>query len=315
MNSLIVIFVAILDYYHALQLWHLYVVSAILSCLFAFLSAANFAILPQIVPKEELVRANSLQQFSMHSSTIVGAALGGGLVGMMGTSGAFLINGLLTLAFSLLVMFIRVSPQAPLKTGHWKAQMGEGFRYLSEERTLLGVMISFVLINLAAFPIFVLLPIFAKGVFGVGPVGLGWMEGFGGAGAIAAVFFLFRFSTNRWRYVILQVSLLAIGILFVLAGLPVSFGLFLFFLSAMGFCLGLIDAQIFSLFQIRVPRSLMGRVIGLLNMAFLSVQPLAYGIGGYLGDQLGARPTMMICGLGIMGGAVLFAFIPQIRKI
>lgn len=315
LSGLLTVIMAIMEFTGHLALWHVYTGTVIFSAISAFGGTADFALLPQIVPKEQLVQANALREFSTNGSTILGAAIGGVFIGAFGIPSAFLFCGLALLFTAGFESFIRVAPQIPSGRNRLSLEIREGFRYLKEHQTLLGIFIVLAVVDFAGFPIYILLPLFADRVFHVGAQGLGWMEAIAAAGTILATFFLFRFSPKNRRYFILQVSLLAMGFLFLLAGLTTKFPVFLSLLGGMGFLLGIINVQIFSYFQMSVPEAMMGRVMSLLNTVLLSLQPIGYAIGGVLAEDLGAETTIILCGLGILVGSLLFAFIPRVREI
>lgn len=76
------------------RLWHLIVLAAVYGAGEALFGPANSAILPDLVPAEQLVQANSLAQFVRpFAQTLMGPALGGVLVGTVGPGWAFVIEG------------------------------------------------------------------------------------------------------------------------------------------------------------------------------------------------------------------------------
>lgn len=303
-----------LEYTGYLQLWHLYLFSAFFSFISPFYSAAELALMPQIVPKDQLIRANALEELSTNGSNILGLALGGLLIAVVDIAGALLIEGVAVLITVIFEMCIRVSAPKREKSSGVILSLKKGLRYLRDQKIILGMCLIFALVSFAGMPIFIMLPLFADRIYQVGPAGLGWMEASIGAGSLLATVFLYRYPLKR-RYWILQSSLLLMGVFFLLLGLSIGFPIFLIFLSCMGFFFAVINILAFSYYQTVVPESKLGLIVSIISTLILSVYPLSYGLGGLSGDVLGIRPTMMVCGIGILVGAFLFVFIPKIRTI
>ncbi len=108
--------VAILAFARLLELWHVYVTSIILGTVEAFFQPAYTAVVPDVIPRESLVSANSLTSLSKQLAKVIGPALSGVIVKLGSTSTAFAINALsfLVSAACLLPILKLVQPTARL---------------------------------------------------------------------------------------------------------------------------------------------------------------------------------------------------------
>ena len=103
-RGLILVLITILGFRHQLELWHIYVASALIGFVSAFFQPAYSAIMPEIVPAESLPSANSLTSLSKQGADILGPTLGATLVGIGGTTTAFAANGVSFFLSALLLL-------------------------------------------------------------------------------------------------------------------------------------------------------------------------------------------------------------------
>ncbi|MEA2579330.1 MAG: hypothetical protein QOE83_222, partial [Actinomycetota bacterium] len=144
------------------RLWHLIVLAAIYGAGEALFGPANSAILPDLVPAEQLVQANSLAQFVRpFAQMLLGPALGGVLVRTVGPGWAFIVDAA-TFAWSA-SMILRMTERAAVRhpdadSTHW-ADLKEGFRFV-RSRTWLWASMSVATVSLLCFwgPFEVLVP-------------------------------------------------------------------------------------------------------------------------------------------------------------
>ena len=105
--SLLVAFVlGILTLFGVIQLWHIYVLTAIQASAMAFDLPARQSLVPNLVPREDLPNAFSLQSIAFSMGAIVGPALSGVVIGYLGQEYAYFINAFSFLAviFALIAM-------------------------------------------------------------------------------------------------------------------------------------------------------------------------------------------------------------------
>lgn len=131
--------VFLLHLFGNLQVWHVYVSSFALSCLVAIVLPAFESSIPCMVPKEELVDANSLTEISSSATLMLGPAVAGGLIGLIGSGSAILINALSFVAAGLIFASIKMGrpPAEPKRTlASVVGAFAEGVAYVPRHRTL-----------------------------------------------------------------------------------------------------------------------------------------------------------------------------------
>lgn len=88
----IVSFLAVLLYCNKLYIWVIYIAAAVLGICGAIFNPASDAIVPNIVEKDQLVQASSLEQFYSSVCNVIGMLLGGILFGLIGINIIFIFN-------------------------------------------------------------------------------------------------------------------------------------------------------------------------------------------------------------------------------
>jgi DHA3 family tetracycline resistance protein-like MFS transporter len=173
----------------ALSLWMVVAGAVVYGAAEAFSAPAFVALVAQVVPREELVGANALEQSARPLALrLAGPVLGGGLVAATGPGGALLVDAATFAICALAVGLIRRPPTPASGAARaWRAELSEGARYVRARvwlwTTLLGAAV-----GLLCFygPVTVLLPWLVKQDLGAGAGSLGIVLGAGGAAALVA---------------------------------------------------------------------------------------------------------------------------------
>jgi MFS family permease len=284
----------------ALQLWHLAAIAFVVGAAEAFFYPAYSAILPTLLPADELLAANGLEgvlrPVAMYAA---GPALAGGLVAAFGP-GIALGGAAAGYALALLpLLAMRVPPSAEERErGSVLADLREGFAYLLRTGWLFATLAFAVLLVLVVIgPIEVLLPFAVRDQTASGPGGYALVLaafGLGGAaGSLVA-------SAGRMprRYLTVMILLWGVG------GVPlVAIGL-TERLWVMGAIVGVVGAAHGAamviwgtLLQRRVPPHLLGRVSSLDFFVSLALMPVSTALAGPVGEAIGIPVTFAIAGL------------------
>jgi MFS family permease len=261
---------------------------------------AAMAITPELVPPDLLVGASALNGTSIQlAGVLIGPAIGGLLVGFLGTAWGFGIDAVSFLISAAAVYAMRCR-SAPVPSGESPlVDLREGLRFCVSQRWLWTTTLGASLGNFVAFsPLGVMIPLLVKHVLRGGGVALGLVLAAGGLGGLAATVLAGRRDPPRNRLVHLWIGwgLSGIGVLglgFVpdvwLAGgvAFVTYGL-----DAYG------SVMFNPLIQEGVPHSLLGRVSSVDYLFGFALSPLGLVAAGVAADAIGVRPTL------IAGGAI-----------
>lgn len=314
--------IAVLVFTDRVELWHLWVLVAVHGASFAFFVPASSAVIPQIVPSDLLVEANSLRQFIRPLALrMLGPALGGILIAAFGTGAAFLIDALSfgVAALAIALMRIQVQP-ADRASGEARTSFGreiaDGFRFVRGQAWLaLSLIAAGIWLFVTVGPIEVLIPFLVKNEIGGGAQALGFILAAGGVGAVVGALLVGQRGVIPARplvflYVVWACSTFAVAWLAIASAVwqAMLASLFVFGLASVG---GIVWQ---TLLQRRVPNELLGRVSSLDWLVSAGLVPLSFALTGPIAAGLGAERTLVAS--GILGGILMLGFLafPALRE-
>jgi DHA3 family macrolide efflux protein-like MFS transporter len=280
----------------ALQVWEVYLLTVLSSTAMAFHRPSLQASIPNLVGKDQLTRANSFYQVSRSVSGLIGLALGGVLVGLIGTAPTLWFDAAtFFLAGGSLLFAAFPSPRTSEGQGWWTIleDTVSGFRFLRGNKTLLFMMLLFGLINFLLAPTSVLFPIMARDVLRAGAEGFGLLSAAVSAGMLLGG--LMTASLKRFkRYGIAVIwGLVAVGTLLALFGISRDLLLSLGVLAILGVFVAVVNVFESVIFQSHVPNELQGRVFAAQFAVCDGLQPVSLAaIGGLL--VLVSAPAVLV---------------------
>ena len=178
---------AVLTLTGTVAVWHVLALSVCLGLITAFDVPARQAFLIQMVEgREGLTNAIGLNSSMFNGARLVGPAIAGFLIAAVGEGVCFLLNALSYVAVLAALLAMRLPPQAPAKPSqHVLHELSEGFRYAFGFLPIREILMLLALVNMAAMPLTVLLPVFAKIVLHGGSDTLGLLTAAIGVGSTA----------------------------------------------------------------------------------------------------------------------------------
>jgi len=310
-NLIAVSTVAVLSSIGALQIWHMAVAAAVLGIAAAFFFPAYSAILPRILPADQLLAANGVEGVVRPVfQRAVGPALAGLVVGATFPAvGEFVVAALLGIALVLLIATrpaTRTSaPQDSLRP-HVLRDLRDGFSFVWRTPWLLWTLLfasMFVLVVLG--PIEVLLPFIAQDRFADGARAYGFILAFFGVGSALGALTVSSRRLPR-RYLTVMMVMWGLGSLpLVVVGITSSFPA----MAAATFVVGVTDGAGMviwgTLLQRRVPTAMLGRVSSLDFFVSLAFMPLSFAIVGPLSKVVSMQSIFLVAGiLPVLLGAI-----------
>jgi MFS family permease len=308
---------ALLAVLHALRFWELVALVALYGVGTAFFTPAFEAIVPDLVPGDDLARANSLDQFVRPIALrLVGPVLGGALVAV-GAGLAFAVDAA---SFSAsLVAVLAVSYRRPADAHErtsTAAALRDGMRFVRSRVWLWGTLVSAAVAYLLFLgPTEVLLPYVVKNNLHASARTLGLVFAAGGLGAVAAATYMGRRGHPRRDVTVMYAT-------WTLATLAVAgYGLATAAWQLMVACLVFNALEAAgtivwaTIKQRHVPGSMLGRVSSLDWLVSIALLPVSFALTAPVAAALGARTTLV--GAAVLGGAVTLGafFLPGMRAI
>jgi MFS family permease len=232
----------------------------------------------------------------MNSARFVGPALAGFLVALVGEAVCFLLNAISYLAVLLALRAIRL-PLHRSGTAPAFDALKEGIRYVLAHRQIRRSLLLVACVSFLATPYAVMMPLFAREIFGGDARTFGLLIGSAGAGSLMASFYLAsrKDVAGLGRHVGLAAP--AVGAALALFAISPALGLAFPILMVLGFSVIVTIAGSNTLIQTRVDNAFRGRVMAIFSMAFLGVAPLGSFMVGSIAHSMGIRPTLVACGL------------------
>jgi DHA3 family tetracycline resistance protein-like MFS transporter len=301
----------------ALELWHVFVLSAFFGAGQAFQGPAAGAIIPDLVPRHLLVQANSLSQVVRQGAfAFVGPALGGFVVHSFGAGSAFLIDAATFGVAIVTLLLLRPRPAAAVSEERtsMRRDIGEGLRYVRGTVWLWGTLAwALAAIFLVYGPFTVLLPFLVKNELGGDAGDLGLVFAAGGLSAILVSLTVGQLGLPR-RHITFMYGLWLVACLqiaaFALADVPWQ-AMAISFAGEGCWAGGLIVWS--TLMQRIVPAELLGRVKSVDWLLSLGLAPLSFAVTGPLAGWLGVKPVLVIAGLSATALTAVFYFLPGMR--
>ena len=332
-HASVTLVIAILVTTDVIQFWHLVAAGAATGCFFVFDGPARQAIIPELVPRRQLLNAISLNSMGMNLTRVVAPTIAGALLVVIGIDAVFFIVAGFYMAaaagLSMISSYQRVEEPgvAPLRASFGsqsrsgtlaraiRADLAEGLSYLRHSPLILSLLALAFVPLLFGLPYMMLLPVFADEVLGIGAFGFGTLIAVAGVGALAASLGIASLGDYRRKGMLLFVLALAFGITLVGFGLSGSYALSLAILVAVGAGGTGYMTLNNTLIQSNVPPRMMGRVMSIYMMTF-ALMPMGALPVGALGDAIGV-------GTAVAGGGVIIVFfvlaiailIPSLRRL
>jgi Transmembrane secretion effector len=299
-----------------LELWHVVVFVVFEGAGEALFGPSFGAIVPELVPGELLVQANSLNQFvEPLGIRLLGPAVGGAAIAAFGTGTAFLITAATFLVSALAVWLIRTRRDLPEREeGSIRGEVAEGFRFVRAHVWLWGTLLSAAFgLLLFVGPYDVLVPYIVKNELGGGADDLGYVFASGGVGAILAAIVVGQRGLPRkhilFMYLTWGLSMLAlVGYGF---AQELWHAMAANFVGAGAFTAGLIVWS--TLMQKLVPTELLGRVSSFDWFVSVSLIPISFAITGPIAAAIGPEATLIAAGIAGVPLTVGFLFLPGMR--
>ena len=296
--------------------WVYYLLLAVFGTGRAFQLPAKQAIMPNLVPPGALTNAVTWNSGGWQAADVIGPALGGFVIAWTGSAaGAYLVCAITALAFLILVARARTTRVPPSITKQTWGEFLEGVRFVRRSPILLAAL-SLDLFAVLLGGVIALLPVFAKDILQVGPVGLGWLRASQSLGAVLMSIALAHQPPFRQAGKTLLAAVTAFGVAIIVFGLSRNFFLSLGAL----FLAGAFDAVSvvirLALAQIATPDVLRGRVSAV-NTLFIGMSnELGEAESGFLAAAIGPVGAVVVGGVGVLLVVMIVARTwPQLRAL
>jgi MFS family permease len=308
---------AYLTFSGRIELWHIYVLAAVLGAASAFEMPARQAFLSELVERDELQSAISLNSSMFNAARIIGPGIGGVIIAIWGVAVCFGLNAISFVAvlISLAMLDTRTMraltrpPRGPM----WR-QLGDGLRYASRSPNLTFPLILLAVVGTFGYNFGVTLPLLATQALGLGAVGFGSLNTAMGVGSlIGALGVAARLEPTRRS---LLISAGSFGVLLLIVSALPWYAVTLGALVVMGVFSVTYSAVTNTILQLNSEEVYRGRVLSIYTLLFAGSTPIGGAVTGFLADRLGIRDALaaeaVVCLLAV-GAGVFWVTRPAAR--
>jgi MFS family permease len=303
------------------QIWLVYVIGALETTISLFFTPARNSLLPDLVEKEQLIAANSLDSISDNLTRILGPAIGGTLFALLGGfSSVAIIDSASYLFSALLIVLIRVPASAReyavSETSNTKAISSAGEKWLAvwrewieglsivkNDRIIWGIFLVMGLLVFGDGPLTVAITPFVKDILHGDSATLGLLMTVRGAGGLLGGF------VTGWlgKYVrasyLIMIGMFGAGASIIVMVLFPSIPLTLTLLVIGGILIMFTLISVQTLLQQSVSEAYRGRIFGAYDTNASLVNAIGIAAASSLGDRVGIIPITTVAGvIYIIGG-------------
>lgn len=285
------------------NVWIIGLFAFLLGIVNAFDTPGRQSFIIEMVGRDHLHSAITLNIGSFNSARVIGPAIAGFLIAQVGVGVTFILNGLSFLGpiIALSLMKVEVKPSLK-KHPHPLLSIKIGLKYAYRHPIIKTLLLFTIIFSIFGFSYTTMLPVIAERVYNQGAFGLGLLFSSAGLGAVAGTILVsLLYQKYSPRKMLLGGSFLFAVSLFIFA-LTSNFTLALvvLFISGIGFAsqLTVINTTI----QNNIENHLRGRVMSIFTTCLLGMQPLGNLQIGYVSEYLGSRVAISI------GAAIVLIF-------
>lgn len=295
------------------QVWPVFLVLVAIGSSRAFISPASSSLAPNVVPREALASAVSLNASAWQLANVLGPVLGG-VLAAISLQLAFAVAGLFQVVAVACVLMIAAPAQKVSNQATSAETLLAGFRYIWHEKVVLGA-ISLDLFAVLLGGAVALMPIFALDILDVGATGLGIMRAAPGIGGIPTALFLARFPIKDHAGRILFVFVALFGFFTMMFGLSRSIWLSVPMLMLMG-ATDMVSVSIReTLMQLWTPDDVRGRVNAVNSVFIGASNELGEFRAGTMARFTGAVVAVVIGGIATMAVSGIWSLaFPELRR-
>ncbi|WNV82042.1 MFS transporter [Umezawaea sp. Da 62-37] len=305
----------LLDVTGLAQLWHVYLLCLLLGCVSAVETPVRQSFVIEMVGRDQLPNAVALNSMTFNLARMVGPAVAGVGITIIGTGWMFLINAASFVAVigGLLLMDVaqlRRSDPVPRERG----QLVEGLRYVKGRPDLVILLSLVFFISTFGLNFFLTLAVMARNVFGGNADAYGLLTTMLAVGTLAGATLAAKRSTRgKPRLGLLIGGALAFGFLEVAAGLMPNLITVGLVLIPVGIAMMTFTTTANATVQMSVAPAMRGRVMGLYMLVFLGGTPLGGPVMGWLAEQYTGRAPLVAGGV-ISVVTALVGYVVLIRR-
>ena len=286
---------AVLTLTHVIQVWMVVLLALFQGVVNAFDIPLRQAMIVEMVGKEDLRHAISLNSMMFNLARVIGPPVAGILIALVGIGICFALDAVSYGAVIVCLTLMWFPPRPLRKHANPLRAIRQGFVYVWREREIRVSILLIACCSAFGASYLTLLPAVARDILHQGSEGLGFLYGAVGTGALLGAYALARVP-DRHLLATPVVAALSLGVSLLAFSQSHFYWLSLILLMPCAFSLMLLGGSTNSIIQLVSRDDMRGRVVSLYAMGFLGMLPWGSLVQGFLAEHLGIGTALLIGG-------------------
>jgi len=273
-------------------------------------------IIGAVVPKNLLQNATTWSQGIWLSASVLGHAIVGFIIAGFGHTGSLIVVvSLVGIGYGFIAMIKSKPPHADVVDQKTLESVKEGLRFVFNSKEVLGAL-SLDLFAVLFGGAVAMIPVFAKDILKVGPIGFGWLNAASDIGAIIIILIITVFPANRGQGKKLLLAVAGFGVCIIVFALSKIFWLSFIMLLLSGILDGFSMIVRGTIVQLKTPDHMRGRVMSVNSMFINSSNELGQFESGVAAKAMGVIPSVVFGGaMTLLVVGVTWFKAPALKKM
>jgi len=299
------------------NIWYILALTMFQGAVNAFdIPARQTFVVEMIEDRADLPNAIALNSSMMNGARLVGPSIAGAIIAVAGEGYCFLIDGISYIAVIASLMLMVTKPGEEKIHENLFSSLKAGWQYVIGYDPIRSILALIAFISLVGLPYTVLLPVFASEILHGGPNTFGLLTGATGLGAFISAILLAMRKSIVGLGKRMAITSLTFGAALIAFAFSQIFWLSMVLMLLVGFSMMQVIASGNTILQTIVDEDKRGRVMSFYTLAFIGAAPIGSLLAGALANQVGAVPTVIVCGLlCIIASLWFFGRLENIRRI
>ncbi len=289
----------------AAALWLVMALAFCSGAIRAFDRPSRMALLPEMVPKDDMASAVAVGGTIWQLNRLVGPAMAGIMIHLLGLALTYGVCAVASFTAVLLWLFIRTEARVQSVASRGLLQhVMDGLNFIRTEEIFYTLIAMTFFNSVFGMSYLILMPVFARDILAVGSRGFGFLQSLGGAGALAgtlAVAYFAHVEEKGVRRALMGAT--GFGILLVFFAVSTSYPLSLALAFVLGFTSQYYMTTINTVLQLRLPEQFRGRVMGIFGLTW-DLMPVGGMVSGTIAEFAGAPTAVAVGGFLVTGMAL-----------
>jgi len=292
---------------HVIRVWHLIVIALLAGIVNAFDVPIRQSFFVHMVGQEDLPNAIALNSSIFNGARVVGPAIAGFTILLVGEGWCFFLNGLSFVAVIVALLMMRI-PRGEVKhtqESPWR-NFTQGFRFAMNDLPIRSALLLLSVLSLFGLQYSVFLPIYAHDILHGGVETQGLLMTAAGVGALLGALQFAARTHYKGLAPVIGATCATCAVALIIFSQARVFWLCAGVLFVMGFAATTQMAATNTILQERVPDQMRSRLMAVYATMFMGVSPIGALIAGGVAKHVGTPNTVLLFGLLVLSGCVVF---------